>query len=196
MEIFNKRTLKIIKRILFVVIAICLGFLSICYLYGRVLRKYVYPLHYQKEIVEGAKKNGLDVALIFAVVKTESGFDQRAVSNKGAVGLMQIMPSTAEFIARKKGVEEYDLYDANTNVSFGCYYIKYLFSRFEDKWTALCAYNAGEGKVRGWLANREYSTDSKTLNKIPYRETQEYIKKIQKSFTKYRKLYGKIVDKE
>lgn len=100
-------------------------------------------------------------ALIFAVIRTESNFRERAESGAGAKGLMQITDRTAEYIASSRGIEAYDLFCAEDNLDFGCWYLRYLFDRFPDERTALAAYNAGEGDGarlalgRGALAGRE-----------------------------------------
>ena len=67
----------------------------------------------------------------------------------------------------------------------GCYYLKYLFDRFKNVNVVLCAYNAGEGNVRKWLKNKEYSLDGKTIKSIPFNETDKYVKKINKTYKKY-----------
>lgn len=160
-----------------------------------VAEKRLYPTTYEKEITRAAKEYGIEPALMFAVVKTESGFDPLCVSVKGAVGLMQILPSTGEYIAEKKGIAEYDLFDVNTNLDFGGYYWKYLSENFYGITETAAAYNAGEGRVRKWLKNAEYSADGVRLNAIPYPETETYVKKIYESLKRYRKLYGKLLDK-
>ncbi|MBP5466362.1 MAG: lytic transglycosylase domain-containing protein [Clostridia bacterium] len=158
-------------------------------------KKYVYPLMYKEEIIAAADKYNLDAAFLFGVVKTESGFNANAVSGKGAVGLMQITPSTAEYIAKRRKISEYDLLDAATNLDFGAYYLKYLSEKFYGITEVAAAYNAGEGTVRKWLKNEEYSPDGCTLETIPYAETSAYVEKIRKSLKRYRKLYGKLLDK-
>ena len=146
-------------------------------------------------IIEYADYYGLDRALIFAVVKTESGFDENAKSKAGALGLMQITEKTADYIAQKLCVPNYNIMDVETNINFGCYYIKYLITRFNHLDTALIAYNAGEGNVSTWLTDKRYSDDGKSLKSTPYQESNEYIIKIHKNFEKYKKLYKKILDK-
>ncbi|MBO4251942.1 MAG: lytic transglycosylase domain-containing protein [Clostridia bacterium] len=163
--------------------------------YNFVEKNYIYPLCYKDEIVETAERYDIDVALLFAIVKTESGFNARAVSGKGAVGLMQILPSTGRFIADKKGVAEYDLTDIGTNLDFGGYYWAYLRGKFKGVNETAAAYNAGEGTVKKWLNNREYSADGKRLKAIPYPETAAYTEKICESMKRYEKLYGKLLDK-
>ena len=160
-----------------------------------ISRKYFYPLSYKEIICKYADEYRLDRELVFSVVKVESGFDKNAVSSAGAMGLMQITEKTGAYIAERLCVTKYDLFDAENNLRFGCYYLRYLISRFEVLETALCAYNAGEGRVDEWLDDTAYSSDGKTLNLIPFKETQEYIVKIKKTFSKYKKLYGNILDK-
>ncbi|MBO4594897.1 MAG: lytic transglycosylase domain-containing protein [Clostridia bacterium] len=182
---------RAVKRFtLILLIVLSLFFLSDC-----AVKKFFYPLKYKDEIIGYADYYGFDRALIFSLVKTESGFNEKAVSGKGAKGLMQLTDSTAEYVALKKGETEYDIFRPETNLDFGCFYLRYLFLEFADIETALCAYNAGEGRVREWLNDEEYSKDGTSLDKIPFEETENYLKKIRESLFKYKKLYGKLLDK-
>ena len=133
------------------------------------------------------EESGLEPALVYAVMKAESGFDERAISPAGAKGVMQLMPSTAAFIAELENIpfDEKRLFEGEYNVRLGCAYLKYLLERFEER-TALAAYNAGEGTVRLWLKDGRYSADGVTLDSIPYSETRQYLKKI----SLFRKIYG------
>lgn len=158
-------------------------------------KKYIYPLKFSQIVFEFSKKYSLSPALIFSVINVESSFDENAVSSKGAKGLMQITDKTGDYIAQKLNVDCYDLFDAKTNVMFGCFYIHYLKEKFVLLDTTICAYNAGEGNVTAWLKNTQYSKDGKTLFFVPFKETNAYLKKIQKNFQKYNKLYGNILDK-
>ena len=182
-------------RILTAFLALCWGVAMLFGLYGLVLLKCIYPLEYKEEIIFSADNYGLDRALIFAVVKTESSFDSSATSEKGAKGLMQITDNTGRYIAQLLNVKEYNLYDVKTNLNFGCYYMHRLIKRFKNLDTAIIAFNAGEGNVSTWLKNPEYSKDGLTLKKVPFNESKEYIKKIKENFSKYKKLYGNILDK-
>ena len=191
-ENFNKR--KIINRVsASAIILFWLAFTAVFFF--TFTEKQVYPILYKEEIIAVSEKYGIDPALVFAIVRAESGFAPHTVSAKGATGLMQIMPSTGKYIADKKGVAEYDLFEVSTNLDFGCYYWKYLSERFYGLTETAAAYNAGEGTVSGWLKNIEYSADGKRLEYIPYRETREYVKKIYESLERYRKLYAKLLDK-
>ena len=123
-----------ISKILFKILG---GFLFFCLLFFTLFSasrcyqiKYIYPLKYKETVVKYADYYGLDRAIVFAVINTESSFNVNAKSKAGAMGLMQITEKTAEYIAKRKGVEDYDIMDIETNVNFGCYYIKYLFTKF------------------------------------------------------------------
>ena len=151
-----------------------------------------YPVRYKETVKKYAEENSFSAAFLFAVIRTESSFNPRAVSKKGAVGLMQILPSTAEFIAGRNGydyLEEY-LYSPEYNVRLGVRYFSYLRARFLEEETYLAAYNAGEGTVAMWLNNANYSADGKTLDRIPYPETRRYVEKVQKAKNKYEKYYS------
>ncbi|MBE7086948.1 MAG: lytic transglycosylase domain-containing protein [Clostridiales bacterium] len=157
--------------------------------------KVAYPLKYKKLVLENSKIYNLDKYMLFAIINTESGFNADAKSNKGAIGLMQLTTSTANYIAVKHNILDYDLTNPMDNVKIGCLYINYLQNKFEDFYTVMTAYNAGEGNVSIWLKNKEYSSDGRTLKIIPFKETDEYIYKIKKSFEKYKNLYSHILDK-
>lgn len=174
--------------------AIVLGVGALIYSYDKV----VYPLKYTEEINAASEEFGVSSELIASIINAESHFNERAVSNKGAVGLMQIMPSTAEFVIKKMVNEnvqdksdedlqlnlfdyqkgEGELFDPLTNIRIGTCYISYLIKKFKNIDTALCAYNAGEGKVAEWLNKSEYSVDKISLKTIPYRETNNYVEKV------------------
>ncbi len=134
-----------------------------------------------------AERCDLPISLVCSVVKAESDFRADAVSRAGAVGLMQLRPSTAEFICGLEGVpfEPTRLMEREYNLRVGCLYLRYLLGRFPDLRTALAAYNAGEGTVRAWLSDERYSSDGRTLDEIPFPETGSYVKKVEK----FRKIY-------
>lgn len=153
-----------------------------------------YVAAYPRKFKPIVKKYGalyrLDENLVYAVIKTESSFDANAVSQKGAVGLMQIIPPTAEYISAKWfGGENYDLTDPETNVRYGCKYLAHLIEKFNGVETGLAAYNAGEGRISVWLADENYSDDGKTLKTIPYKETADYVKKVSGRKKVYSLLY-------
>jgi soluble lytic murein transglycosylase len=132
----------------------------------------VFPIKYKSQIKYYAKQSNLDAALVASVIRAESNFNPSATSNKGAVGLMQIMPATAEFIATENDIAAYDLKDPRDNIRLGTLYLRYLLNKFKDEKTAIMAYNAGEGNVARWLG------ESKRLSKTPYPETNAYTEKV------------------
>lgn len=148
-----------------------------------------YPLKYENDIRVNATKNKLETSFVAAIINTESGFNKDAKSPRGAEGLMQLLPTTADFVANKFGIEFEDknLFDAQKNIEIGCQYLRYLFDKFGDKRTVLFAYNSGEGNVVTWLKIHDYSDDGKTLTTCPYNETNNYVQKVLKAEKHYKK---------
>jgi len=152
----------------------------------------LYPINYKETIILYGDKYGIPYELLAAIIKTESNYNANAVSNAGAVGLMQLMPTTAEEVAGRLG-EEYNgdmLTDPTTNIYYGSFYLKYLYDYLGENWeTACAAYNAGIGNVSKWLKDANYSDDGVVLKKIPIEETANYVKRINKFKPKYKELY-------
>lgn len=158
-------------------------------------RELALPLRHDDIIRQQAKKKNLDPALIAAVIYQESRFRPRE-SSAGAQGLMQILPSTADFIATKSGGTKFtteDLATPQVNISYGAWYLRYLLDQYDnDTLTALAAYNAGEGRVGEWLAESGKSGGSITdPNEIPFPETREYVKNVLKAREEYKREYAR-----
>ncbi len=148
----------------------------------------LFPTPYGEEISAAAEKNDLPPALLYGLIKAESAFDPMAESAKGAKGLMQLMDKTAEECAEKSGAPLTDIFSPEENISLGAYYLASLLTMYDGNVPcALAAYNAGRGRVDAWLENPEYSEDGKTLLKIPFPETDRYVKKV----LLYTKIYEK-----
>ena len=155
------------------------------------LEKSQYRLEYEDLIERYAGEYGLDPDFVAAIIHTESGFDPEAGSGAGAMGLMQIMPETGEWIAGKLGSEGFtanDLLDPETNIEMGCWYLQFLQERFDSLPVIMAAYNAGHNRVMEWLDDPQYS-DGTNLTNIPYEETDHYVKKVTKAYEKYKELY-------
>lgn len=153
----------------------------------------IYPMEYEAEIRANAAANGLDPALPAAVILAESSYMSEAVSPVNAQGLMQLLPSTAEWVAGKfnEAYREGSLFEPETNIKYGCWYLGYLIRRFEGNLTcAIAAYHAGQGTVDGWLSNPEYSPNGATLQTIPSRATDTYVKRVLRYYEKYKELYA------
>ena len=152
-----------------------------------------YPLEYEKEITAAAEKYGVDKALIYGVIKTESNFDPDAKSHAGAIGLMQLVPDTFTWMQTYYKDENIyvfeDLYDPELNIDYGTEVLSVLLKRYEVEETAVCAYNAGLGNVDRWLEDPEYSDDGKNLKKIPFKESENYVKSVERNKSIYNELY-------
>lgn len=154
-----------------------------------------HPLYYADTITAYADAQELDPALVAAVILCESSYDPKAESRLGARGLMQLMPDTAEWVAHKLGEDDADysfdnLYDPQTNIRFGTWYLGYLSRRFNgDATKIVCAYHAGQGNVDSWLKNPQYSSDGVTLDVIPTQDTATYASRVLRARDIYRKYY-------
>jgi soluble lytic murein transglycosylase len=131
---------------------------------------------------------GIDANLILAVIKAESRFDENAVSKKGAKGLMQIMPETAQFISEmlESQFDEDDLFNYRLNIKYGTFYLRYLTDKYEDLLCVLAAYNAGEGNVLKWLDNNERLS----IESIPFQQTRIYVEKVLRYYGDYKNKYN------
>lgn len=178
---FKRNGIKMLV-IFLVLAAIVLGVTVGCDTY----LKHRLPLKYSEQVEKYAAEFSLDKYLVYAVISTESGFDEKAESRVGARGLMQLMPATAEWINEKYALNENaeNLFDADTNIRLGCAYLSYLFSRFGDEKKVICAYNGGEGNVKEWT--EKYGEN---LDYIPYEETRKYLKKVTVRYEIYKALY-------
>lgn len=153
-----------------------------------------YQRHHVEEVEAAAKEFNVDESLIYAVIRTESRFDDDAQSSAGAIGLMQLMPDTFTWLQEHKDGKVIYTADALTvpeiNTRYGTYYLSYLIDLYDDVPTALAAYNAGTTNVDEWLQDPDYSSDGKTLTEIPYSETKSYVKKVTHAQDRYRQIYN------
>ena len=146
------------------------------------------PKKYAVEVSSAAQEFQVKEDLIFAVIKAESNFHPESVSRSGAVGLMQILPSTAEFInAAMK--EKLNLSEPRDNIRLGTWYLSYLQSKFKTLDEVLAAYNAGEGTVRNWMKDERYVDQDGALKNIPYAETRAYVSRVKKFMLSYKLFY-------
>ncbi len=154
----------------------------------------VYPLEHDAVIRSAARKNKVDPALVAAVIYVESGFDERAHSPEGAVGLMQVLPETARQIADETGGSSFveaDLEDPKVNVRYGTYYLRTVLDEFDgDTLSAVAAYNAGGGAVGDWKAEAAAEGHSLRAGDIPFPETQAYVDDVLRVRKTYRKAYA------
>ena len=178
--------------IILLVISIAMGFLFD--MGCSFIEKKTHPLEYTEYVEKYSEQYKVPKELIYAIIKTESDFQSNAVSPVGAVGLMQLMPSTFKDITENFLYENLDdgmLYDPETNIRYGVFYLSWLKTNFDNWDCVLAAYNGGIGNVKKWLKDSEYSEDGKTLivKNIPFEETRNYVKKVNKAKEKYTQLY-------
>lgn len=174
------------------ILALLFG-LAVYFGYNYYLEK-AYPQKYREYVERYSEENGINEYLVYAVIKTESGFRPDAVSDVGARGLMQIMEDTFNWIKYKSDDEDtvyYEMYDPQTNIKFGCMLLGYLYKEFGNVEAVAAAYHAGRGAVNEWLSDKRYSADGVHLDKIPISDTAHYVDKITKAMDMYIGLYNK-----
>ena len=142
-----------------------------------------HPLRYQQLVVGHAENYDLEPQLVAAVIYQESKFDADALSASGAVGLMQLLPSTGQGIADRTGGEEWtpdDLHNPELNIRYGSWYLRHLLDKYGDEELALAAYNAGQANVDRW---REQGVG------IQFAETRHYVHRVQELKAIYARAY-------
>lgn len=151
-----------------------------------------YPLGYGDIVKNISKEKGIDAYLVTAVIREESRFDPTAFSQAGAIGLMQLMPSTARRFKNELNIEHIDrteLQSVRKNILLGTHYLSVLLREFKAVPYALAAYNAGENAMRKWLNNNNKDLDE-FIEDIPYTETRGYVMKVLESYWQYRAING------
>ncbi len=184
------------RRWLFVATGIALAVVAVVLampLFRRAVDDLTLPLSHQDIIRQQAAAKRLDPALIAAVIYAETKFDPRP-SSAGAQGLMQILPQTAEFLARRSGATTFTTSDLGTpqvNIAYGSYYLRYLLDEYHGNLVlALAAYNGGEANVNRWIAQAREGGRAFLIADIPFPETQAYVRKVLQARQDYRQTYG------
>lgn len=151
----------------------------------------IYPLEHKDSITKAARRYAIDPYLITAIIYEESKFDSASESKVGAIGLMQIMPNTGKWIAEKQGQQFVtdDLYRPEINIDMGCWYYRFLWTKYKDERLALAAYNSGYKNVDRWLKEGDHSSVDEVIAKIPFKETRVFVQRVQKSKKVYERLY-------
>jgi peptidoglycan lytic transglycosylase len=145
-----------------------------------------HPFRYREIVLGHARNYHLDPALLAAVIDTESKFDAGARSDRGAIGLMQLLPDTAEGIAERTGGSKFrvaDLYNPEINVRYGAWYLRHLLDKYGSERTALAAYNAGQRNVDSWLAHG---------GTIEFGETRHFVDRVESLKGTYRRDYSEL----
>jgi soluble lytic murein transglycosylase len=187
------------RRRLAILIAVVLGVTAAGLLLARgpvddALREITLPLRHEDIIRQQARDKNLDPALVAAVCYQESKFQDRT-SHAGARGVMQLLPSTADYIARKSGGVQFqhgDLADPQINIAYGSWYLRYLLDHYDgNERLAIAAYNAGETNVDKWVADAGGPGKFTADEDIPFSETRAYVASVEQKQDEYRDNYAR-----
>lgn len=190
-RIVNALIRRVILFGIIVLIAMCIiNDITFTDIKNNVLRKF-YKIEYSGSVQKYSIEYDVDKYLIYAIIKAESNFKVNAESGKSAKGLMQLMSSTAEEISKEVGIDlsSTSLFDADTNINLGTKYISNLLKKYNSLELALAAYNAGSGNVDSWINLGLINSDGSDVEKVPYNETNNYIRKILRDYDIYKELY-------
>ena len=185
-----------IKRFLRNLIIVALLIIAIFELYQNreTIMKKIYVTEYSNYVEKYSKEYEVDKYLIYAIIKAESNFNEDAKSSKGAKGLMQLMYSTAKETAKSIDItiDEKSIMEPETNIQIGTKYISKLLQKYNNIELALAAYNAGSGNVDSWINSNTLKADGSDAENIPYKETNNYVRKIMRDYEIYKRLYTEI----
>lgn len=158
------------------------------------IQKIIYKKEYTEYVSKYSQEYNVDENLVYAVIKAESNFNADAKSNKNAVGLMQLMQSTAKEVAKKVNIQileeeiEEKLQEADININLGTKYLSILIEKYQNIEIAITAYNAGIGTVDNWIEKEIIKSDGSNIENIPYKETNNYVRKILRDYRIYTNL--------
>lgn len=180
------------KKVVIVLLIIIISLIALLVNADNLL-KIIYKKDYSEYVEKYSKENEVDPLLIYAIIKAESNFDNKAVSNKGAMGLMQLLDETANEVARNESIDykkEETLYNPETNIMLGIKYYASLKDQLGNSIIAIIAYNAGIGTVNNWIEQGIIKADGSDIENIPYKETNMYVRKILRDYKIYQKIYS------
>jgi soluble lytic murein transglycosylase len=153
----------------------------------------VYPLLYRDQLVAEASRHRVDPALVAALIRQESSFVPRALSRAGARGLMQVMPDVGRSIARSRGYPVWDpalLFEPAVSLELGISHLAAALRQYPDLTRVLAAYNAGGSRVTRWNRKAGVADPEVFAERIPFDETRDYVRIVQRNVDMYRVLYG------
>ena len=193
----NKKQEERIIRKKYTIITV-LGIIIIGLLFYKPLEteilKHLYPCEYSEYVEKYAKEYNIDYLLIYSIIKAESNFEPQSTSVSGAKGLMQLMETTAEEVVENTTIEykqDETIYDIETNIILGTKYFAQLLEYYNGNiYLSLTAYNAGMGNVAKWIEKGIIKEDGSDIENIPFRETNNYVRKIIRNYRIYQELYN------
>ena len=185
--------MKLRRNTVYLATLIVLAVLAALFVQMPQCGRIIYPYRYRQYIETFALEYDVDPMLIAAIIRVESKFHLDAVSSKGAIGLMQIMPETADWIALQLKVSDFNtemLHDPELNIRFGTWYVSSLAREFDGRLEVVIAsYNGGRGMVKGWLENGTWSGLYSDRDDIPFIETRNFLHSVFVTYQRYRQLY-------
>ena len=186
----SKKKVNMIFRILLIIITAILIGLSPT-VFNKLMIKKIYKKDYSEYVSKYAEEYEVDENLIYALIKAESNFNEKAVSHQNAKGLMQLMQSTAQDLANRSQIKltKDNILDPDININLGTQYIASLLNKYDSIEVALAAYNAGSGNVDKWIKNGTIKSDGSDIENVPYKETNTYVRKIMRDYKIYNELY-------
>ena len=184
-----KKKIKILIVVLLIILILLFGILKI----QNFILKKIYKTNYSEYVYKYSKENNIDPLLTFAIIKAESNFNRNIKSKSGAIGLMQLMESTAVEQAEEVNEEiivTESLYNPEVNIKIGTKYYSKLIKKYNNNMLlALAAYNAGIGNVDNWIEQGTIKEDGSDIENIPFKETNNYVRKIVRDYKIYQNLY-------
>ena len=183
----KEKAQKIAKEVIIAAIILILIFIL-----RSIILKINYPQKYSEYVEKYAKEFEVDKELIYAMIKAESNFREEAVSNKEALGLMQILESTAYEVADELELEitKEEILNPETNIALGTKYISNLIKKYGNIELAVASYNAGIGNVDSWIDKGTIQKNGSDIENIPFKETNNYVRKVLRDYEIYKKLYN------
>ncbi|MBM7564086.1 lytic transglycosylase domain-containing protein [Paenibacillus sacheonensis] len=187
----KKKKRRLRKRVFLILV---LGLLALLFVRSEWMSHWLYPVHYREAIVSSADTYELDPHLVAAIIRVETNYKPEAVSRKGAVGIMQLMPDTANWAIKKGGFEDITAESVakrpEAGIEIGSWYLGELNDQFEGSMVkVIAAYNAGPTTVNRWLSDGTWDGEIGTVDQIPYGETRHYVQRVIYYYNKYEELY-------
>lgn len=187
------KSLKKVLIVLVIIVLILILLFKVIKIQNIILKK-IYPVKYSEYVYKYSEKYEVDPLLIFAIIKCESNFNPNVISSSQAIGLMQLMDATAQELADDLGVDyvkKSSLYNPELNIEFGTKYFSNLMKEYDNNYLlALTAYNAGIGNVKKWIEQGIINKDGSNIENIPFKETNNYVRKIVRDYEIYKNIYN------
>lgn len=178
---------RIVAFLAAVIFCVALGMFLFGYM-PYIFKRDTYQKMYTDEVTKYSEQFGIDESFVYAVIKIESNFDQYAHSNAGAIGLMQIIEDSFNWVSGKLGeddIEFEDMYIPDNSIRYGCYMLSYLYNKYESYELAAAAYHSGMTTVDSWIENGTVDPFEPDVDCFIGDNTRHYVKKIMRAFDKY-----------